>query len=139
MALEDRMEALTKALDRNSTALEAILAAGGSKAPAADKAADTKAADPKPPKPEKKPKVPTDDDIRSAFGAYLSVKDKGERETRKDNVKAIVDHFGVGKATEIAAESRAEALAYLKQFEAGEKPNFMAEENNGGEDGDSLV
>ncbi len=148
MALEDKMDALTKALDRNSSALEAILAKGPPKADAGTGAAagatagaagttSTKAAGKGS---TKAPKAPTEEDLRNAFGGYLSVKDKAERETRKANVTAIIEHFGVSKATEIPQENWAEAIGYVKTFEKGETPNFMNEEGAGDEgNGESLI
>ncbi len=157
MPLEDLIIAHTKALDRNSAALEAILAnkpaaaPQGAAAPGAGKSADAgKANAPgqtKAPgtaatgKGAGKTKAASEDDLRNAFGAYLSVKDKDEREARKANVKAILDHFGASKATELPKENWADAIAYIKQFEAGETPNFMNEDGGegGGDEGDSLI
>lgn len=148
MTLEVQLDALTKALDKNTTALEAIL----SKAPAgasAGKAADAGKADApgqtKAPggaatgKGGGKTKAATEDDLRNAFGSYLSVKDKAEREVRKGNVKAILDHFGAAKATELAKENWADAIAYVAVFEKGETPNFMNEDAGDGDGGDSLI
>ena len=135
MPLEESLDALTTALNRNSDILERGLKKAGA-APAA-------AAPAKPgPKPAagRKPaaaKVPTEDDIRTAFGGYLAVKDKTELSARKENVRAILNHFGVSYASEIPEESRGEALGYVTQLEAGETPDFMNEP--GEESGESLL
>lgn len=135
MSLEDKIDALTKAVEANTAALTKIGAAakpaaasGGGKPAAAKPAASAK------------PKAPTIDDLRTKFGAYLSVKDADERETRKGHVQAINDYFGVAKVTELDAANYAEALAYLAQYEKGETPEF-AGADEGGEDGEgeSLV
>lgn len=139
MSIEKALADLTAAVTANTAALSKMMSGA-----AAGKAADTttggKPATTGGTKP-KTPKVPTADDIRNLFGGYMSgTKEKGERETRKQNVAAIVAHFGVERATELAEENRVEAIGYLKQFEAGETPDFMNEGGGeDGEDGDSLL
>lgn len=162
MGIEELLTGLATALNRNSDLLERVLAHGAKAAapenvvgstkpnsdnvtspktektpnadtPAAPKGAAKKAA-------TKAPKGPDEAALRAAFGGYLSVEDKGERERRRLNVKGILDHFGAGKATEIPQENWADAIAYVEQFANGETPNFMAEGDEGGEEEDeSLV
>ena len=80
------------------------------------------------------------DDIAAAFGGYLGIKDKDEREVRKANVKAIVDYFGVAKATELDADNYDEALRYLQQYIDGETPDFDGGDGDeGGDDDEALV
>lgn len=129
------IEALTAALEANTAIQTKVLAALTSKGGAA--ASGTKAATDEKTKPAgDKPKAAggkkktTVEDIAAAFGGYLGIKDKDEREVRKANVKAIVDYFGAAKATEIPAESYDEALGYLQQYIDGETPEFAG----GGED-----
>lgn len=128
--LEDKIEALTKAVEANTAALAKIAgaakAATGAAAPAKPAGAAAKPAAAKGPKLE---------DVQKAFGAYLTVEDADERAARKANVVKINEHFGVPKATALPPEKFAEALALLKQFEDGEDP-FGGDEP---EEGDSLV
>ncbi len=124
------LEKLIAVLEAQTAAIEKmIVMSGGSKPTAAEAPAEKRG----PGRPPKTPKKTTVEDIAAAFGAYLGTKDKAERETRKANVKAIVDYFGAAKATEIPEDSFDEALGYLKQYENGETPGF-----DGGED-ESLV
>lgn len=153
MAIEDLLTGLTTALNRNSDLLEKVLTAGKAGSPgqptgekanpprAAEQPSDAKAATKAPaaPKGASKTKAPTEADIRSAFGSYLSVEARDEREARKANVKAILDHFGVNKATELPEENRAEAIGYINAFANGETPNFMADDGEGEDGEDALV
>ena len=129
------MEKLTAALEANTAALNKMVemsggkpASGGTSA-AAKKTTTTKKTTTK--------KATSVDDIASAFGAYLGVKDADTRNERKVQVKAIVDYFGAAKATEIPAESFDEALGYLQQYIDGETPDFDGGE--GGDDDEALV
>lgn len=136
------IEKLTAALEANTAIQEKVLAAlqGGK---AASAKTETKAA----PKTESKPagtkaggkKKTSVEDVAEAFGGYLGVKDKAEREERKANVKSIVEYFGVNKATEIDPDSFDEALGYLQQYIDGETPEFDGAPDAGGEDDDTLV
>lgn len=136
------MEKLTAALEANTAIQEKVLAAlkqaggaGGAKPadkPAPGKAEATKPAGGKPA--GGKPKGKTVDDIAAAFGGYLGIKDKDEREVRKGNVKSINDYFGVAKATDLDPENFEEALGYLQQYIDGETPDFSG--SGGGEEED---
>ena len=145
MSLESAIAELTTELKRNSALLEASNA-GRDKAikaatdlsgkvtgrppGAADKAPRKTAAD-------KKKGPPTEQDIRTVFGGYMSVEDPAEREKRKTFVKSILDHLGVAKATEIAEEDRAKAIAWVEQKAAGKKVNFSeGEDEPADEEGD---
>jgi hypothetical protein len=137
MSLEDRIEALTAAVERNSNILEAGLkrtqgAAPGKPAAVAGKPAATKPA-------TRRAAAPTEEDIRTHFGGYLATKDKAEKEQRKSEVRAILDHFGAGLASEIAEENRAEAIGYIKQLVAGETPDFMNEDAGEEDSGAGLL
>ena len=129
------IEALTAALEANTAAIEAMVKASGGKpggaAPA--KAAATKATAAK----KTAPKGKTVEDIATAFGEYLGIKDADERETRKGHVKAIVSHFGASKATAIPPENFEEALTMLQAYVDGEDPLSDGEEEE--EDGGALV
>jgi hypothetical protein len=150
MSLEKAIEALTVAVAHNSSLLEKMMAGAASKAvaaatmTAAQAEAVTKpaaaAAKPAAAKAAKAPKAPTEEDLRNSFGGYLSVKDKADREERKENVGKILAHFGVAKATEIAEENRAEAIKAVQTLEAGDTPDFFeAEEAGEDEADDSLI
>ena len=118
---------LEAALDRNTAAIEKQTAL--MEKLASGKAATTAAAV-TPAKTQAKPaaaKAPTIDDLRSAAGTYLGVTDPAEREARKANVKSMIDHFGVGKVTEIPADNIAEAIGYFKTLTEGGTPDFMNE------------
>ena len=142
------IEKLTAALEANTAIQEKVLAAlkggaatGGTKASSAAKE-DKPAAD----KPKASggkaggKKKTTVDDIAAAFGGYLGIKDKDEREVRKANVKAIVDHFGVAKATELDPDNFDEALRYLQQYIDGETPDFDGGDGDeGGDDDEALI
>lgn len=142
------IEKLTAALEANTAIQEKVLAAlkggaatGGAKASTAkeDKPADKPKASGGAKGGGKKKKT-TVDDIAAAFGGYLGIKDKDEREERKANVKAIVDYFGVAKATELDPDNYDEALRYLQQYIDGETPDFDGGGGDeGGEDDEALV
>ena len=137
------IEALTAALEANTAIQTKVLAAlqgkaGGAAAGAAASgkpagaAASGKPAGAAAGKPAGGKKKTTVEDIAAAFGGYLGIKDKDEREVRKGNVKAIVDYFGVAKATELDPSNYDEALKYLQQYIDGEEPDF----DGGGDEGD---
>jgi hypothetical protein len=131
MSLEAKIEALTAAITKQTTLLESLkggVAAAPAKAegkPAADKAAG-----------DKKPNKITIETIKTKFGAYLSTDDKKERATRSANVKAMSEHFGVDRISEIGEDKYAEALKYLKEFEADGKASFQNEDDDGDGDDD---
>jgi hypothetical protein len=144
------MEALTAALEANTAIQTKVLAAlqkagGGAAASAgaaagASKPAAAAAGKPAGGKPAGGKKKTTVEDIAAAFGGYLGIKDKDEREVRKGNVKAIVDYFGVAKATELDPSNYDEALKYLQQYIDGEEPEFSGGgEDEGEEDEGALV
>lgn len=139
MSLEEALRENTEALKANTAAL---LKTGGGKASAADAAIEkeaTRAAAAKPAAAGKKPaaaKKTTLDTIKERFGGYLGIEDKAERKNRIAQVQQIVDHFGVAKASELDEANWDEALAFLKQFEDGEEPDFGDE---GGGDDESLI
>ncbi len=125
------IEALTAALEANTAIQTKVLAAlsgkaagGAAAGAAAGKPAAAAAGKPAGKPAAGKPKKTTVEDIAAAFGGYLGIKDKDEREVRKGNVKAIVDYFGVAKATELDPTNYDEALAYLQQYIDGEEPDF---------------
>lgn len=138
MSLEAAIEKLTAAVEANTAALKA----GGGKVSAgtaADKAIEAEA---KRAAGNKKPaaaKKVTLDTIKERFGGYLGIEDKAERKARIGHVQTIVDHFGVSKASELEEENWAEALAFLKQYEDGETPDFGDGGDDDGDDDGALV
>lgn len=138
MSLEDDIQALTVQLKRNNDILEAGFKRAGAVTTAASAGRAPAPAPARAPAPAaaRRPAAPTEDKIRVEVGAYLSVKDPSEKAARKENVKAMLRHFGVSLASEIPEESRAEALGYIEQFAAGETPNFM---NEGGVEEDDVL
>lgn len=75
----------------------------------------------------------SDDDIRGAAGTYIGgAGDNVEnRKARAANIKRITDHFGsktlVGETGIQDAAQRAQALFYLRRFNAGCEVDFSAE------------
>lgn len=123
MSLEAALDRNTAAIEKQTALMEKLAggkAAATTTAPAASTPAKTAA------KPAAA-KAPTTDDLRFAAGNYLGVTDPAEREARKANVKSMIDHFGVGKVTEIPAENIAEAIGYFKTLTEGGTPDFMNE------------
>lgn len=127
MSLEAAIDKLTAAVEANTAALTGGKVSSADKAIAAEaaRAAGAKTTTTKKPTTKKV----TLDTIKERFGGYLGVEDKAERKQRIANVTAIVEHFGVAKASELEEENWAEALAFLKTYEDGEEPDF------GGDDG----
>jgi hypothetical protein len=140
MSLEAAIEKLTAAVEANTAALKAGGGGKASAASAADKAIEAEAKRATGAKAAAKPasKKVTLDTIKERFGSYLGVEDKAERKTRIGHVQAIVDHFGVSKASELEEENWAEALAFLKQYEDGEEPDFGGDDD-GDDDGDGAL
>lgn len=136
------IEKLTAAIEANTAVQEKVLAAlkGGAKASTASAKEEPKAkAEPKAKtKPSSKKKT-TVEDIAKAFGEYLGIKDKDEREERKGHVKAIVEYFNVAKATEIDPENFDEALEYLQQYIDGQTPEFDGGDEDDESDGDEAL
>jgi hypothetical protein len=144
MSLEDALAANTAAITAHTAALKALAgnvkagtaatttAAAGTAAAAAatgTKATGTKAAT--------KPKAKTLEDLRGAAGAYLSITDKDERETRKAMMAKLNEHYGVSKISEVDAGQYEEVIGYIVMLEKGEVPEILAEAD--AEDGDALV
>lgn len=156
MTIEAQIEKLTAALEANTTAQNANTvalvkitnaaaatvkgASAKTEAKPEAKATDAPKTDaPKkaPPKQNKKATVSVDD-VVAAFTTYRD-NGPGEKTDRLVNMRAINNHYGVTKISEIAAENYAGALAYLKQFEDGEKPDFMNEPEAEEAEAESLV
>ena len=135
MSLEELIAKHTEALTANTAAVSAHTAALKSLAggkPAAGAAAGTKPAG------TTKPKDISDEDLRTAVGDYISGAGEGERDARRAQVMKILAHVGVAKATEVPKPKRAEFMGYFETLKGGELPDFLQEEQSGG-DGDDLL
>ena len=119
MSLEDRMDALTKAV----TSLEATISKMGGAAPAAAGKGAGKPAAGKPAASKKK-EGPTLETIKEKFGGYLAGQKGAEKAKRMAQVGSINEYFGVERATMLDEDKYEEALGYLEQFENGEVPEF---------------
>ena len=154
MSIEKNLEdltsavvALTEAVQAQTTLIQTGTAKAAVKAEAAaptTKAAAAPKADK--PKPAAKPKAVTEEALREKFGGYLtSSADKAEKRRLTATVKPILEHFGVERVTEIAEESRAEAIGYADLLIAayeeggidaaeGVRLPFMSEDEGEGEE-----
>lgn len=144
MDLNEAIPALIKALNDHTKAVNALVAMGGkAAAPTTAAASGTKPAGDKPKadaKKDDKPKKVTDDVMRSTVGDYIAAAtDDDDREVRRSNVKALLAHYEAKGATSIPEAKRHEALAYVKQFADGERPDFMPEEEASEEEADDLL
>lgn len=111
--LTSAVVALTEVVQAQTTLIQTGTAKAAAKTEAA--APKTEAAAPKAdkPKPAAKAKAVTEEALREKFGGYLtSSTDKAEKRRLTATVKPILEHFGVERVTEIAEESRAEAIGY---------------------------
>lgn len=131
MSIEKLLERLADALEANTAAQEkvaAVLTKGATPAKTTKKAAEVeeeeeetapkstkKAAAEKKPA-AKKGKAPTEEALREAFGEFLAVDDADEKAERKKHVAAILKKYKVAKATELAEEDRAAAIAALADY-----------------------
>lgn len=140
MSLEEALAENTAAVKALTAALKGGKVTAGSAADAAIEKEAARAAGAKAggkPAAAKAKKV-TLDTIKERFGGYLGVEDKAVRKARIAQVQQIVDHFGVGKASELDEANWQEALDFLTAFENGEEPDFGDGDGEG--DGDeSLV
>lgn len=133
MAIEDIMKAHIEALNNHAAVMEKFLAAGGTSA----KPADTKAAAPKAAAKKtttaskKKDTKPLVDQIAETAGEYMRAGDADDRKAAVENVKAIVDHFGADRLTNIDEEHHEQVLALLKSAAAGEELDLPEEGDDG--------
>ena len=131
----------TEALSAHTTLLKGGIAAKKATAKAAAPAAEEDA--PKKGKAAKEgkkasKKALTLDDVKMAFGEYLSTDDKQLREERKSNVAAILAGFKVKQVRDLDEEMFEEALAMLKEYIDGEEA--PGDEDAGDdEDSESLI
>ena len=120
VALTEVVQAQTTLIQTGTAKAAAKTEAAAPKTEAA--ATKTEAAAPKADKPKAaaKAKPVTEEALREKFGGYLtSSTDKAEKRRLTATVKPILEHFGVERVTEIAEESRAEAIGYADLLIAG--------------------
>jgi len=143
MSLEDKIDALTVALEKNNELLTFMtsaarkgLEAGAAKAPVtaaptadAEPAKTTRA--PRGAAKDKAPKIPTVKEISDQTKAFLDVKDEDEYTERRAFVTKIVEAFAVKKMSEIGDGDRQKALDYLTAYIAGEQTDL---DDEGGEE-----
>lgn len=136
MSLEEAIRENTAALKEQTALLKSKLGGGAAASSTSGKPATDKPATDKPATTSKKVTLDT---IKEKFGAFLGVEDKKVRAKRIEAVGAMMNHFGVAKASLLEAEQWPEALGYLKQLEAGETPDYANEGEDGDGDDESLV
>lgn len=149
MSLEDQLAKLTAAVEKQNSLMEKMFAGqkpaattGGAGKPA-DKPADKPAASGKPAgkAADKKPKEITDQDLVDAATNFLKVADPDEKANRKAQMGRIIAHFGAARFSTIEPEHRADAMKFLKGFEAGEEQDFdqTGDPEDEGEDASDMV
>lgn len=82
--------------------------------------------------------VPSVDDLKREFGAFLQIDDEKKRNNRKGFVQKMVDSVGAVRASEIPEKYRAAALKMLKDALAGEKvdPSSLKDSVDDSDDGE---
>ena len=122
MSLEAALAANTAALEANTAALT------GGKAPA--KAAGSKPAG----RAAKKADI-TVDVVAEKFGDFLNTGSAAAKKKAKLVVKGIVTHFEVERITKLDAEDFPKAMELLGQYQEGEDPLELFDEENEDDDG----
>lgn len=144
MGIEDVMKGLAAAIQENTEALVAhtSLLKGGiasKKAPSKGDAPVEEVAPKKEKakiakKPAKKAEL-TIDDVKVAFGEYLSTDDKQLRDERKRNVGAILAGFKVKQVRDLSEDQYEEAIEMLKEYVDNEEVSEVEEDD----DDESLI
>ena len=139
MSLEEKIDALTAALTRNSDLLEGLTSAAKAKTASAPAADSEKAADaPKRGRPAKaeaeaapkKAKPPTPEEMASATTKFLEVDDEDEYAKRRALVKRIIGKHEVKKMSEIAVDQRQGALDAITAYQAGDATEYDDDEED---------
>lgn len=133
MSIEKLLGELIDAINTNTETHKKAIAAltGGKPSPSKAKPADDDEDAEEKPKAKaaakgkastaKKPKAPSEEELRDAFGEFLGTDDEDEKKERKKYVAdKILKKFKVTKVTELAAEDRAAAIALLDGYEPEE-------------------
>lgn len=122
MSLEQRLELLEQAVNRNTEAHEALielLKNGKAPAPATTKPTTTKAAATKSAKSTaKSTKSLQPDDLRKAFGGFLGqAKTADEQKALNAPVKRILTHLGAQRVQQIKPEDAQKSIDLLKELQ----------------------
>lgn len=143
MGIEKDIADLIAAVQENTEALSAhtALLQGGIAAKKATKKAAPASDDDGTPKKGKAKKASKKklslDDLKKAFGEYLSTDDKQLREDRKGNVAAILAGFKVKQVSALDEEQFEEAFQMLQEYIDGEEQE--SESGDEDDDGESLI
>lgn len=133
MSIEDKMEALTTALNAHTAALTNFVKVANKSGGSASSGSTSASTSTSKPAGDKKPKGPTLKEVQDRFGAYLKVKDKDEVKERVANMAKICKILDTDRVTNADPSEWPKALAMLDKLEAGEDP---FEDEDGGDDGD---
>jgi hypothetical protein len=141
MAFEELLTRLADSLDANTAAMNKMIEQSGGKPAAkpASKPAGKPAAKPAAKGKAKESEIKIED-VAERIGAYLKTGDKETRAEHKEQIAAIMDHYGVERFTLIPMDHMERALAMVDEFEEGNTPEELAsEEEDGGEEGESMI
>lgn len=134
MSIEQHLKELAEAVKANTEALMATVAQRSELVKKAENlAAKTVTAEAKPAKvkaaeaPKAKPENNAST-LRTRFGAFLSVTNATEKENRMGLVEAMLDRYGVAKATEISEDDTPKVLSILDKAEKGVYPSWFTPE-----------
>lgn len=143
--IEELIKGLTKALEDNTAALYTMQKAGIAPKTAVTTTMSAAAEEVKAaakPKAAAKSKGPKNvSELGDIVIAYLNVKgDVTELQTRKENVAALNQFFGVKRTTEVEQERWPEIVKYIEELKETGRASFMHGNDNDGDDEDeSLV
>lgn len=116
MSLEAAIAELTKAVQEQTDLIKKGIGAAKTKAQSGGDVEEKPKSKPR----GRKPKAPTEEDLREKFGGYMeSGANKAEKQRLTNTVKAILEHFGVARVTEIDKDDWPEAMGYCDKLIAG--------------------
>lgn len=119
MSVEAKTQALASAL---ADLITEIAGSGGASKPASKPAAGKK------PAASSKKKEIMVDDLAEAFGKFLNTGNAAAKKKAKTAVQGIVAHFEAERVTKLDPDNFEEALDLLKQYQDGEDPLSLFEE-----------
>lgn len=126
MSLEDAINKLTAAVEANTKAL-------GGKAPAKETAGSSKPS--KPAASSKKKDGPDLDEVVDKFGTYLNEGSAAHKKKAKKIVAAILSKFDQARVSKLEPDDFVEALDLLAQYQEGEDPLDVFEDEEDDDDG----
>ena len=140
--IEQSLEALTKAVEANTAALNALMNAAkttpAEKAEKAEKPAKAAKAEAKKDEPKAEAKKAdaegtkaadiSDDDLRAAFHDYMGAETSEGFAERKDKAKAVIAENGGKKIVDIPKDRRGIAMSQIKKLKETGKVNLMEDE-----------